>query len=67
LQNREGKISDRRRQISSPSPNEKKSFLRKSERRLILKSAADVSAQKGFYEATISRIAPRAEIAGGDV
>ena len=60
-------MSDRRRQISSPSPNEKKTFLRKSERRLILKSAADVSAQKGFYEATISRIAPRAEIAGGDV
>jgi len=60
-------MSDRRRQISFPSPNEKKTFRRKSERRLILKSAADVSAKKGLNEATISRIAPRAKIAGGDV
>ncbi len=57
----------RRRQTSSPSPNEKKTFLRKSENRLIQKSAADVSAPKGFPEATISRTAPRAEIAGRDV
>jgi len=60
-------MSGRRRQISFPSPNENKTFRRKSERRLILKSAADVSAKKGLNEATISRIAPRAKIAGGDV
>lgn len=34
-------MSDRRKQISYPSPNEKRTFLRENKRRLILKNATE--------------------------
>jgi TetR/AcrR family fatty acid metabolism transcriptional regulator len=60
-------MSDKGKEGSCSSQNRKWTLLGESKRRLILKVATEVFAEKGFHESTISQIAQKAKIAEGSI
>jgi TetR/AcrR family fatty acid metabolism transcriptional regulator len=59
-------MADKKRKFSSSSPK-RRTLQRESKKRLILKVATEVFAEKGFHETTIAQIAQKAKIAEGSI
>lgn len=63
----EEEMSDQGERVTHSSQNRRWTLLGESKRRLILKVATEVFAEKGFNESTISQIAQKARIAEGSI
>jgi TetR/AcrR family fatty acid metabolism transcriptional regulator len=59
-------MADKKRKFSYSSPK-RRTLQGESKKRLILKVATEVFAEKGFHETTVSQIAQKANIAEGSI